>query len=122
MTHYTSLERTMDHRNRYTPPFSTADSECLLLASPFTRVELAFSSNNSLHIELSSREDIGVDIFSAITGFVICGLLLRECAGDCSILIRLGSLLDQSEFWAPSDSLIRQSDLITICLGMIVSP
>ena len=47
-----------------------------------------FFRGNSLAAKLSARGDVGVDVFFAISGFLICGLLLKEHARDGSINLR----------------------------------
>jgi peptidoglycan/LPS O-acetylase OafA/YrhL len=47
-----------------------------------------FFKSDPLLMKLSSHGNIGVDVFFAISGFLICGLLLHEYARDGSISLR----------------------------------
>jgi peptidoglycan/LPS O-acetylase OafA/YrhL len=49
---------------------------------------VGFFKNDSLLMRLSAHGDIGVDVFFALSGFLICGLLLNEYARDGSISLR----------------------------------
>jgi peptidoglycan/LPS O-acetylase OafA/YrhL len=49
---------------------------------------VGFFKSDSLLMRLSAHGDIGVDVFFAISGFLICGLLLNEYAQDGSISLR----------------------------------
>jgi peptidoglycan/LPS O-acetylase OafA/YrhL len=49
---------------------------------------VGFFKSDSLPMRLSAHGDIGVDVFFAISGFLICGLLLNEYERDGSISLR----------------------------------
>ncbi len=49
---------------------------------------LGFFHDNSASMRLSSHGDLGVNLFFAISGFLICGLLLKEYQTDGDINLR----------------------------------
>jgi peptidoglycan/LPS O-acetylase OafA/YrhL len=47
-----------------------------------------FFNDNSVAMRLSAHGDLGVNLFFAISGFLICGLLLKEFQADGNINLR----------------------------------
>ena len=77
----------MSHRNGYIP---TLDGwrGLSVISVVLYHGRFGFFKSDPLLMKLSSHGNIGVDVFFAISGFLICGLLLHEYARDGSISLR----------------------------------
>ena len=75
----------MREQNRYIP---TLDGWRGLSVIGVILYHGGFFGSDSLLAKLSYHGDIGVDVFFALSGFLICGLLLQEYARDGDINLR----------------------------------
>ncbi len=77
----------MGQRNRYIPSLDGWRGLSVISVVLY-HGRNAFFDDHSLPIRLSSHGNIGVDVFFAISGFLICGLLLNEYEREGTISLR----------------------------------